>query len=353
MIRWLPNGRASESVHSRVGDVDATSCRMNDPSTGRSSNRQDPAYRFGASRRALVRPANLECQGGTSAATADLVEMLKQHRRIVVDPYRAGALQLLRAVAPDRRPTPRPRQRRAASMSQIESPTITACSIGASSRSAAARNRSGSGLAYFTSSGHHRYASGVDAEGEKVVAGGLHPSARGDGPGNAVVGEGLEEFAGAGQRHHARREAAIGLCVKTTEPVDTIRVHVEAGLAEQLMGEEAAAHPDLAMNAPDRQRDALRVERFLPGEHVLVDAVDERAVEVEQEDGLDAHGGLRESLGTTGGPPRRCIRTAPSIRRVSPVVRFRSAYGSGMPSVSWPDRRSSTGGMGSNAEGRG
>jgi len=35
------------------------------------------------------------------------------------------------------------------------------------------------------------------------------------------------------------------------------------------------------VNAPHRQLDALGVERFFPREHMLIDAVDERAVEVE------------------------------------------------------------------------
>src|SRR5690606_720735 len=54
--------------------------------------------------------------------------------------------------------------------------------------------------------------------------------------------------------------------------------------------------------APDREVDALAVERLLPGQHVLVDAVDERAVEVEQEGGrCSRHGwllvvGLRDAF---------------------------------------------------------
>jgi hypothetical protein len=38
------------------------------------------------------------------------------------------------------------------------------------------------------------------------------------------------------------------------------------------------------VNAPDRQFDALGIERLLPGKDVLIDAVNERAVEIKQED---------------------------------------------------------------------
>ena len=54
-------------------------------------------------------------------------------------------------------------------------------------------------------------------------------------------------------------------------------------LAQQLVREEPTAHADLAMNAPYRQVDAFRIECFLPRKNVLVHAVDQRSVEVEQE----------------------------------------------------------------------
>jgi hypothetical protein len=39
------------------------------------------------------------------------------------------------------------------------------------------------------------------------------------------------------------------------------------------------------MDAPDRQLDALCVERLLPGKDVLIDAVNERAVEINRKAG--------------------------------------------------------------------
>jgi hypothetical protein len=35
------------------------------------------------------------------------------------------------------------------------------------------------------------------------------------------------------------------------------------------------------MDTPDRQFDALGFERFLPGQDVMIDAVDQRAIEIE------------------------------------------------------------------------
>jgi hypothetical protein len=64
-------------------------------------------------------------------------------------------------------------------------------------------------------------------------------------------------------------------------------------LAQELVGEQPAAHADLSMNAPEGQRDSLGFERFPPREDVLINAVDQRPVEIKDEDGLDTHGFLQ------------------------------------------------------------
>ena len=84
------------------------------------------------------------------------------------------------------------------------------------------------------------------------------------------------------------------------QALEPIIAEVHAGFAFELIGEQAAAHADLAMDAPDREVDAFRVQGLLPGEDVLVDAVDQRSVEIEQKDGLDAHGS-----GSSSGLSRR------------------------------------------------
>ena len=73
------------------------------------------------------------------------------------------------------------------------------------------------------------------------------------------------------------------------QALEPVLAHLDAGFPFELVGEQAAAHADLAMDAPDREVDALAVEGLLPGEHVLIDAVHQRAVEIEQKRGLDAH----------------------------------------------------------------
>ena len=74
-----------------------------------------------------------------------------------------------------------------------------------------------------------------------------------------------------------------------TKPLNALSADFDAGLTKQLIGEQASAHADLAMDTPDRQFDAFGIERVLPGQDMLIDAVNQRAVEIKQEDGLDAH----------------------------------------------------------------
>ena len=59
-------------------------------------------------------------------------------------------------------------------------------------------------------------------------------------------------------------------------------VDIKPCFAQQHVGKQAAAHADLAMNAPDREFDALLIEGFAPRQHVLIDAVDQRSIQVKQ-----------------------------------------------------------------------
>jgi hypothetical protein len=81
----------------------------------------------------------------------------------------------------------------------------------------------------------------------------------------------------------------VGGGMGQAKPFDALSTDFESGLAKQLVREQASAHADLAMDAPDRQFDALRIERLLPGEDVLIHAVNQRAVEIKQKDRFDAH----------------------------------------------------------------
>jgi len=91
-----------------------------------------------------------------------------------------------------------------------------------------------------------------------------------------------EELAGARQKLDVRRIPFEGCRMQMPQPFDSLRINMVSGLAQEHACEQAAAHADLAMDAPDREVYSLRRKRRPPSQHVLIDAVDQCAVEIEQ-----------------------------------------------------------------------
>src|SRR4029450_8342044 len=99
--------------------------------------------------------------------------------------------------------------------------------------------------------------------------------------------------------------------------IDPLLADLAFDLAQQHIGEKAAGHADAAMDTPDRKLDALGHEGVMPGKHVIIDAVDERAIEIEQESRLrNGHDGsprpvfavLAASVNATSGRDASCRR---------------------------------------------
>ena len=91
---------------------------------------------------------------------------------------------------------------------------------------------------------------------------------------------------------------------------------------QQRVDEQAAAHADAAVDRPDRQLDADACERLAPGEDVLVDAVDQRAVEVEQEGRVLAGRSRltrRAASATRSAMSRACEPSGSSVVSSSPI----------------------------------
>jgi hypothetical protein len=77
--------------------------------------------------------------------------------------------------------------------------------------------------------------------------------------------------------------------VQFPQPLRVVRRYLPPRFAQQCVGQKASAHSDLAVNAPHRQLDARRRERFAPSEDMLVNAVHKRPVEIEHKT-LAGHG---------------------------------------------------------------
>ena len=100
------------------------------------------------------------------------------------------------------------------------SPTTTACSMVTPRRSAAARNRSGSGLACATWSRVTIGTPSGHAERFDHGAGRLPAAAGGDGPGHAGCGEGREQLAAPGSGRTWSGEFVVRLGVERSDAVD-------------------------------------------------------------------------------------------------------------------------------------
>ena len=53
------------------------------------------------------------------------------------------------------------------------------------------------------------------------------------------------------------------------------------GFAEKRVHKQSSTHPDPAVDTPDRELNARFSQRFPPSQHVLIHAVDQRAVKIE------------------------------------------------------------------------
>ena len=71
--------------------------------------------------------------------------------------------------------------------------------------------------------------------------------------------------------------------MRLAQPLQEVRVELAAGLAQQRAREQPAAHADPPMDPPDRQLDPVGQQRVVPSHDMLVDAVDQRPVEIEHQ----------------------------------------------------------------------
>jgi hypothetical protein len=88
------------------------------------------------------------------------------------------------------------------------------------------------------------------------------------------------------------RPPFVGRGVKVPQAFDPLRANLLSDLSEKHMCEKAAAHPDLAVDAPYGEIDPFGLERFVPSQYVLINAIDESAIEIKKKGSLRALHGL-------------------------------------------------------------
>jgi hypothetical protein len=91
----------------------------------------------------------------------------------------------------------------------------------------------------------------------------------------------FQQLSSARQRPNLGRAARVDIGVSTLQLLDKPGADLGSGLAKQRVDQQSATHADPAMNSPDGEPDPHLLKGFTPCQHVLVDAVDERPVEIE------------------------------------------------------------------------
>jgi hypothetical protein len=82
--------------------------------------------------------------------------------------------------------------------------------------------------------------------------------------------------------------------MKFLKAFDPLGVDFKPGFPQEHICQQAVAHADVAVDSPYRERDSFGLKRLMPSKHVLVNTIDERAVEIKKERRLGAlHGFAR------------------------------------------------------------
>ena len=90
-----------------------------------------------------------------------------------------------------------------------------------------------------------------------------------------------QQLFGAWKRPHLRGHPRVCRAVQFLQALRFVTGDVPASLPQQCVYEQAAAHANPPVDSPYRQADAAQFQRFPPGQHMLVNAIDQGAVKVE------------------------------------------------------------------------
>jgi hypothetical protein len=127
----------------------------------------------------------------------------------------------------------------------------------------------------------------------------------------------LKQLDRSWQRRDVRREFAEEFGVPVAEALQGCLVDRAPELALELRREQAAAHSDLSVDPPNGKIQPVFVECDVPGSDMVVDAVDQSPVEIEQECDWRCH---RVTNSTASHPFPRSA--AGSKGRLAPILDF-------------------------------
>ena len=130
------------------------------------------------------------------------------------------------------------------------------------------------------------------------------PAGGGDAPRDTRLGEVAEQVDRPGERTALRLQLPEQRPVPALDRLDLVVVEGPAHLPGHAPSEQPATHPDLAVDPPSLDGQPCLPQRPVPGEHVRVHGVDQRAVEVEDQAAHRAVSSPRSSARRRGCSPR-------------------------------------------------
>jgi CRP/FNR family transcriptional regulator, cyclic AMP receptor protein len=178
----------------------------------------------------------------------------------------------------------------------------------------------------------------TDAQQLQRRAGDVQSSARGDSERNGGAGQRCQQLGRPWELTDVGCLLRVALRVQLLEPFGFLRGNCPSDLPQKRVGEEPAAHPDASVDSPDGALDSELIQCRTPGENVLVDAVHERPIEIEEKRGpaswfRNSHTGIlrppgRETHVVRKGPHRLNVRDVqrpgtPVLEALSPAARAR------------------------------
>ena len=122
---------------------------------------------------------------------------------------------------------------------------------------------------------------GIDIQFCQNLPSGEHMAGGGNGPGNLVRGQMFKQGHSAGQGLNFVRHGVVILGVERAQLVLGCVINLAAQFAHQGGGEQAARHADAAVDAPDRHVNLHFAQGLAPGDDVIINAVEEGSVEIE------------------------------------------------------------------------
>jgi hypothetical protein len=214
---------------------------------------------------------------------ADFIEMAQKVSRILVDTVGAGPFEFLTAVASrqqadSERPGPSGSQHVPDTVTDDE--TVVDWHVEALSRSDK-EVRIRLGMSDLVA-GDDRHAWAEFQELERVART-LQASARRNRVRHLVRRQAVQQLLSARKNAKGLCLAFIRFSVQALDTVGLVLRHRMSDLTKKSVCHQAATHADLPVNTPDREVNPFGLEGFVPGQHMLVDAIHQGAIQIKQE----------------------------------------------------------------------